>query len=181
MFSKYVTVEEAVYLLDVDSAEKLEEAESLGLIRRLKPNNKKESLLIQDVVTLKLALCIMDLGLAPDRAIRYAEAVLGVHSTQTFNKAIAWLDGETHELFCMFADKQLSRIFIRSLDDGRELEVGAEKPVLFPISRCELNVSRAVRPVITRTNHLMASKKKHSRQSIVSNEKSDQQSPPVVK
>jgi hypothetical protein len=181
MYSKHVTVDEAVYLLDVDSAEKLEEAEGLGLIRRLKSNNKKESFLIQDVVTLKLALCIMELGLAPDRAIRYAEAVLGVQSTQTFNKAIAWLDGETHELFCMFADKQLSRIFIRSVEDGRELEVGAEKPVLFPISRCELNVSRAVRPVITRTNHLMASKKKHSKQSTISNEKSDQQNPPVVK
>ena len=181
MFSKYVTMDDVVYLLDVDSAEKLKEAESLGLIRRLKPNNKKESFLIQDVVTLKLALCIMDLGLAPDRAVRYAEAVLGVQSTQTFNKAISWLDGETHELFCMFADKQLSRIFIRSVEDGRELEVGAEKPVLFPISRCELNVSRAVRPVITRINHLMASKKKHSKQSTVGAEKSEQQSPPAVK
>ena len=181
MFSKYVTMDDVVYLLDVDSAEKLKEAESLGLIRRLKPNNKKESFLIQDVVTLKLALCIMDLGLAPDRAVRYAEAVLGVQSTQTFNKAISWLDGETHELFCMFADKQLSRIFIRSVEDGRELEVGAEKPVLFPISRCELNVSRAVRPVITRINHLMASKKKHSKQSTVGAEKSEQQSPTAVK
>ncbi|MCX5873330.1 MAG: hypothetical protein NTY51_08870 [Deltaproteobacteria bacterium] len=160
MLSKHVTLEEALYLLDLDGAQKLEEAERNGLVTPLKRNNKKVSFVIQDLVVLKLALAIVDMGLTADRAIRYAEAVLGVHSSQTFKKTIAWVDGENHELFCMFADKQLSRIFLRSLDDNREMEVGAEKPVLFPLSRCELNVSRTIRPVITRAYHTLNSRKK---------------------
>ncbi|MDR3605728.1 MAG: hypothetical protein ACLPVO_14700 [Desulfomonilaceae bacterium] len=162
MLTKHVTLEEALLLLDLEDASKLQEAEEKGLIHPVNRNSKKESFLIQDLVTLKLALAILDMGLAPDRAIRYAEAILGVHSSQTFKKTIAWVDSDTHELFGMFADKQLSRIFIRSLDDNREIEVGAEKPVLFPISKCELNVSRTIRPVITRTHHMVNSKKRQS-------------------
>lgn len=160
MLTKHVTAEEALFLLDLDGAQKLEEAERDGLVNPLKRNNKKVSFVIQDLVVLKLALAIVDIGLPPDRAIRYAEAVLGVHSPQTFKKTIAWVDGENHELFCMFADKQLSRIFLRSHDDNREIDVGAEKPVLFPLSICELNVSRIIRPVITRAYHTLNSKKK---------------------
>ncbi len=163
MLTKHVTVEEALLLLDLEDPSKLREAEEKGLIHPVNPNSKKESFLIQDLVTLKLALAILDIGLAPDRAIRYAEAILGVHSSQTLKKTIAWVDSDTHELFGMFADKQLSRIFIRSLDDNREIEVGAEKPVLFPISKCELNVSRTIRPVIARTQHMINSKKNQSK------------------
>lgn len=160
MLSKHVTLEEALDLLDLEDASKLQEAEKKGFIQPANRNSKKESFLIQDLVTLKLAFAIEDMGLASERAIRYAEAILGVHSSQIFNKTIAWVESDTHELFGMFADKQLSRIFIRSLDDNREIEVGAEKPVLFPTTRCELNVSRTVRPVITRTQQMMSSKKK---------------------
>lgn len=160
MLSKHVTLEEALDLLDLEDASKLQEAEKKGFIQPANRNSKKESFLIQDLVTLKLAFAIEDMGLVPERAIRYAEAILGVHSSQIFNKTIAWVESDTHELFGMFADKQLSRIFIRSLDDNREIEVGAEKPVLFPTTRCELNVSRTVRPVITRTQQMMSSKKK---------------------
>ncbi len=160
MLSKHVTLEEALDLLDLEDASKLQEAEKKGFIQPENRNSKKESFLIQDLVTLKLAFAIEDMGLASERAIRYAEAILGVHSSQIFNKTIAWVESDTHELFGMFADKQLSRIFIRSLDDNREIEVGAEKPVLFPTTRCELNVSRTVRPVITRTQQMMSSKKK---------------------
>ena len=160
MLSKHVTLEEALDLLDLEDASKLQEAEKKGFIQPANRNSKKESFLIQDLVTLKLAFAIEDMGLVPERAIRYAEAILGVHSSQIFNKTIAWVESDTHELFGMFADKQLSRIFIRSLDDNREIEVGAEKPVLFPTTKCELNVSRTVRPVITRTQQMMSSKKK---------------------
>ncbi|MCL5126354.1 MAG: hypothetical protein M1511_18020 [Deltaproteobacteria bacterium] len=160
MLSKHVTLEEALDLLDLEDVSKLQEAEKKGFIQPANRNSKKESFLIQDLVTLKLAFAIEDMGLVPERAIRYAEAILGVHSSQIFNKTIAWVESDTHELFGMFADKQLSRIFIRSLDDNREIEVGAEKPVLFPTTRCELNVSRTVRPVITRTQQMMSSKKK---------------------
>ena len=109
MLTKHVTLEEALLLLDLEDASKLQEAEEKGLIHPVNRNSKKESFLIQDLVTLKLALAILDMGLAPDRAIRYAEAILGVHSSQTFKKTIAWVDSDTHELFGMFADKQLSR------------------------------------------------------------------------
>jgi hypothetical protein len=54
----------------------------------------------------------------------------------------------------------LSRIFLRGIDDNREIDVGAEKPVLFPVSKCELNVSRTIRPMITRAQQLISSQKK---------------------
>ncbi|MGC8660402.1 MAG: hypothetical protein ACP5U1_15155, partial [Desulfomonilaceae bacterium] len=151
------------YLLDMEELSKLKEAEEKGFINPVNRNAKKESFLIQDLVTLKLAFAIEDMGLAPERAIRYAEAILGVHSSQIFKKTMAWVESDTHELFGLFADKQLSRIFIRSLDDNREIDVGAEKPVLFPTTKCELNVSRTIRPVITRVQHLINSKKKQAK------------------
>ncbi|MDQ1285911.1 MAG: hypothetical protein QG663_1337, partial [Thermodesulfobacteriota bacterium] len=139
MLGKNVTTKEALYLVDLESEDKLEQAIKDGLVKPVKGDNKKDLFALHDLVTLKLALSMVDLGLAPGRAIRYAEATLGVGSTQAFNKTMAWIDGETHELFCLLADKQLSRIFLRGIDDNREIDVGAEKPVLFPVSKCELN------------------------------------------
>ena len=160
MLGKNVTTKEALYLVDLESEDKLEQAIKDGLVRPVKGDNKKDLFALHDLVTLKLALSMVDLGLAPGRAIRYAEATLGVGSTQAFNKTMAWIDGETHELFCLLADKQLSRIFLRGIDDNREIDVGAEKPVLFPVSKCELNVSRTIRPMITRAQQLISSQKK---------------------
>jgi hypothetical protein len=160
MLGKNVTTKEALYLVDLESEDKLEQAIKDGLVKPVKGDNKKDSFALHDLVTLKLALSMVDLGLAPGRAIRYAEATLGVGSTQAFNKTMAWIDGETHELFCLLADKQLSRIFLRGVDDNREIDVGAEKPVLFPVSKCELNVSRTIRPMITRAQQLISSQKK---------------------
>ena len=101
MLTKHVTLEEALLLLDLEDASKLQEAEEKGLIHPVNRNSKKESFLIQDLVTLKLALAILDMGLAPDRAIRYAEAILGVHSSQTFKKTIAgWIAIRTNCSAC---------------------------------------------------------------------------------
>lgn len=163
MLGKNVKTKEALYLVDLDTEEKLEQAIRDGLVKRIKGDKKEDAFLLQDLVTLKLALSMIDIGLAPDRAIRYAEAVLGVGSNQTFNKTMTWIDGETHELFCMLADKQLSRIFLRNSDDEREIDVGAEKPVLFPTSKCELNVSRIIRPMITRAQQLIHSLEKEQK------------------
>jgi hypothetical protein len=160
MLGKNVTTKEALYLVDLESEDKLEQAIKDGLVKPVKGDNKKDLFALHDLVTLKLALSMVDLGLAPGRAIRYAEATLGVGSTQAFNKTMAWIDGETHELFCLLADKQLSRIFLRGIDDNREIDVGAEKPVLFPVSKCELNVSRTIRPMITLAQQLISSQKK---------------------
>lgn len=163
MLGKNVTTKEALYLVDLETEEMLEQAIKDGFIRPVKDDNQKKSFALQDLVTLKLALSMVDLGLSPDRAIRYAEATLGVGSSQAFNKTMAWIDGETHELFCLFADKQLSRIFLRGVDDNREIDVGAEKPVLFPSSKCELNVSRTIRPMITRAQQIVGSQKRESK------------------
>ena len=44
----------------------------------------------------------------------------------------------------------VSRIF----DDQKERELGAVKPVLLPTTRCEINVFRAVRPILYRAQRL---------------------------
>ncbi|MFH0959719.1 MAG: hypothetical protein V1897_13555, partial [Pseudomonadota bacterium] len=101
MLGNNVTTKDALYLLDIETEEKLQQAIKEGLIKPMKVDGKKDSFVLQDLVKLKLALTMVDLGLTPGRAIRYAEATLGLGSDQTFNKTMTWIDGETHELFCL--------------------------------------------------------------------------------
>ena len=89
---------------------------------------------------------------------RYSEAVLGSRLQERGRHALEWLENESEELFCLLEDNQLARIFIRSKDDSKEVDIGAVKPVLFPTIRCEVNVFRVIRPVIYRARRLLGKK-----------------------
>ena len=68
------------------------------------------------------------------------------------------MENEEQELFCLIEDGQLTRIFLRGKEDPREVDVGAVKPVLFPVTRCEINVFRVIRPVIYKARQMDNSK-----------------------
>ena len=68
--------------------------------------------------------------------------------------ALEWIENESQELFCLIADDQLTRIFLRNKEDSKEVDIGAVRPVLFPIITCEINVFRVIRPVVYRARHL---------------------------
>ena len=103
----------------------------------------------------RLAAIMKGLGVESGKAYRYAEAVL---RTSLFSPQeeglLASLENETEELYCHIAYNQLARIFVRNADDQKERELGAVKPVLLPTTRCEINVFRAVRPILYRAQRL---------------------------
>ncbi len=113
---------------------------------------------VGDLTIFKLAQVITHTGVDPDKAVRYAEAILGTRMPEDYQNIIEWIENEKQELFCFIADAQLSRIFLRNKEDAKELDVGAVKPVLLPTTRCEINVFRVIRPVIYRARQLFARK-----------------------
>ena len=99
---------------------------------------------------LRLAQIIESLGVDRAKALRYSEAVLAQRLSTHDKNALDWVENETQELFCLISDGQLARIFLRNKEDSKEMDVGAVKPVLLPITRSEVNVFRAIRPVLLR-------------------------------
>lgn len=150
MLSQLVTQEEAVELLDLDDRRELEAAVKDGLLKPAKDGRYR----VGDVVLLQLALALTDLGVEQTKAARYAEAILGQRLEEHGKNALEWIENEAQELFCQIADGELARIFLRGKEDQREVEVGAVKPILFPTTRCEINVFRVIRPVIFRARQI---------------------------
>ncbi len=105
---------------------------------------------LRDALVLKLAGSLLRVGVDCSKALSYAEAVLGYHMAKGWNEFQKLIEDGNQDLFCLIEDNQLARIFVRGRDDGREFDVGAVKPVLLPTTRCEVNVGRAVRPVMYR-------------------------------
>lgn len=159
MFSKLVSVEDAVYILDVRDRDALDEAIARGQLKPAEPAKKKNLLFrLSDVVIFKLALVIEHTGVDSEKAARYSEAILGSRLSTHDKNVVEWIENEAQELFCFIADNQLARIFLRSKDDAKEVEVGAVKPVLLPTTRCEINVFRVIRPVVYRARQLLSPK-----------------------
>lgn len=154
MFSRMVSREDATYLLDLEGPERIAEAVAQGRLKPIKKGPRGERFSVGDIVLYRLADVMLDLGVQPEKAERYAQAVLGPRLEENDPSPLEWVENETQELFCLIADGQLARIFLRSKDDAREVEVGAVKPVLFPSTRCEINVFRVIRPVIYRARQL---------------------------
>ncbi|MDD3471535.1 MAG: hypothetical protein PHS86_02030 [Syntrophaceae bacterium] len=99
-------------------------------------------------VILKLALILSRVGVEMSKVHSYSDAILGSFITKGWNDFHKLVEDDNQELCCLIEDNQLARIFLRSKDTGREYDVGAVKPVLLPTTRCEINVTRAIRPVI---------------------------------
>ncbi len=154
MFNLQVTVEDAAVLLDVMGAEDLARAVEAGELKTAEHGSGGPAVLLADVAKFKLAQVMVGLGVGREKAARYAEAVLGPRLEAEEPDALAWVEDETQELFCQIADNQLARIFVRFKDDLREVDVGAVKPILLPTTRCEINVSRVIRPIVYRARNL---------------------------
>jgi hypothetical protein len=158
MFSKLISVEDAVHVLDVSDRSVLDEAVASGQLKPAEKTKKNLKFLLGDVVIFKLTQVIEHTGVDREKAPRYAEAVLGSRLPAHDKNLLEWVENEAQELFCFIADNQLARIFLRSKDDSKEVEVGAVKPVLFPTTRCEINVFRVIRPVVYRARQLLSGK-----------------------
>jgi hypothetical protein len=153
MFSKLVNTQEAMYLLDVQDRTELDRAIKTGLLKKTQ-SGKAQRFKILEIVLFKLAHTLTHVGVEPEKAVRYAEAILGPRIGEHENNAMEWIENEAHELFCIIADDQLARIFLRNKEDSKEVDVGAVRPVLFPTTTCEINVFRVIRPVVYRMRNL---------------------------
>lgn len=158
MFSKLVSVEDAVQILDVSDRSVLDEAITSGQLTPADKSKKNIKLRLGDIVMFKLAQVIEHTGVDREKAPRYAEAILGARLSANDKNVVEWVENEAQELCCFIADNQLARIFLRNKDDSKEVEVGAVKPVLFPTTRCEINVFRVIRPVVYRARQLLSGK-----------------------
>jgi hypothetical protein len=158
MFSRMVDVEEAARLLDLDDRAELDRAVAEGALEVGKKGKDGDRLRLSDVVVFKLAAEMRHVGVDRHKSFRYAEAVLGQRLETHDRNPVDWVENEEQELFCLIEDGQLTRIFLRGKEDPREVDVGAVKPVLFPVTRCEINVFRVIRPVIYKARQMDNSK-----------------------
>lgn len=155
MFSQLVSRDDAAYLLDFQSQELLDEDLAREVMKPVESGPQGDRFRLSDVVVMKLAATLRKIGVEDLKAARYAEAVLGTRLSAHDQNVVDWIENEAQELFCLIADDQLARIFLRSKEDSKELDVGAIKPVLFPVTKSEVNVFRVIRPVILKARRLL--------------------------
>lgn len=156
MLDRRVNVQQAAEVLDLEGTNAMEEAVASGLLTPIKAGRKGTAFKVADLLIYKLATVMQCLGVDAKKARRYAEAVLGERITANEDNLVDWIENEAQELFCLICDNQLARIYLRNKDDGREIDVGAVKPVLLPVTRCEINVFRVIRPVVLKARHVLA-------------------------
>ena len=149
LYDRQVKANEAAYLLEIQS-----EDEVVRMLQGTGTTNTaiaqgEAAFLFGEVLSYGLARVIEQVGVQSEKARAYAEAVM---HTPVFSResGAGLLEDETQELYCQVGDFQLARIFLRNSENGKEVDVGAVKPVLFPITRTEINVSRALRPILYR-------------------------------
>jgi len=155
MFTELISAKDAAYILDLQETAAIHEAVAKQEIRPAKAGPDGPRFAVADVVMLRLAEVIRQLGVDSRKAIRYSEAVLGSRLCAHDENLVDWIENEAQELFCLISDGQLSRIYLRNKEDFKEFDVGAVRPVLLPTTRCEINVFRVIRPVVFRARQLL--------------------------
>lgn len=154
MFSRIVSEEKTAELLDLSGGPALRKTLSAAGIKPVKSKGKAGHYRIGDIVVFKLAQIINHIGVDAEKATVYAETILESRLETHGPHLLEWIENEAQELFCIIADDQLARIFLRNKEDDREIDVAAIKPILFPTTVCEINVFRVIRPVILRAHQL---------------------------
>ncbi len=155
MQGRFISQEDAAYLLDMGGANELENAVASGTLRVAKKGPRGYRFQLADIAIFKLMEAIQGVGVPRDKAQRYAEAVLEPRFPTDEKTALAWVENETQELYCMLVDGELARIFLRNKEDHKEIDVGAIKPVLFPTIKSEINVFRVIRPILFKATTLL--------------------------
>ena len=156
MFRKVVSAEGAARILDAPDVSVFDEIVARHELKPAKTAPEGPLFVMADVIALRLAQVMSDLGVESAKALRYADAVLGERLRDHDENVVDWIENEAQELFCLIADGQLARIFLRNKEDFKEFDVGAVKPILFPTTRCEINVFRVIRPVVYRARQMHA-------------------------
>jgi hypothetical protein len=154
MFSRIVSEEKTAQLLDLPVGPALRKNLSTAGIKPVKSKGKAGHYRIGDIVVFKLAQIINHIGVDAEKALIYAETILESRLEAHDSHLLEWIENEAQELFCIIADDQLARIFLRNKEDDREIDVAAIKPMLFPTTVCEINVFRVIRPVILHAHQL---------------------------
>ncbi len=155
MLDKRISAQDALFLLDKESKDDLVEAVARAELKCEADTCDEESFRVGDIVVYKLARVMQGLGVDREKAFVYADAVLGARLPAHRGHLLDWIENETQELFCLIADNELARIFLRDKEDLKETDVGAVKPVLFPTTKCEVNVFRVIRPVLYKARRLL--------------------------
>jgi hypothetical protein len=154
MFTQMVNPVEAAEILALAAVEELDSPPASDFLRSTVDGSEKKYA-IHDLVVYVLARALLGLGVSADKARPYAAAVLEPRMCRHDSGPVDWVENQTQELFCLIADGELARIFLRSNEGRKELDIGAVKPVLFPTTLCEVNVFRVIRPVIMRARKLL--------------------------
>lgn len=162
MFSSLVSAQDAAFILELKDVSELTEAAADYQIKPEQNGPNGGLFYVRDLVMMKLAQVIEALGVDRLKSGRYSEAVLSQRLSTHDRNAIDWVENETQELFCLIADRQLARIFLRSKEDRKEVDVGAVKPVLLPTTKSEINVFRAIRPVLVRARQVLDAQTRQS-------------------
>ncbi len=155
MLTRPVNSDQAVHILEMDGIDRLEGIIAAG---EFSASGNSGDLILRDLLTIRLAQTFSHMGVHGPKAFAYAEAVLDSRLPHDHESLLEWIENENQELFCSIADDQLTRIFLRSQDGKKEVDVGAVRPELFPTTRCEVNVFRAIRPVIFKARRVFETK-----------------------
>ena len=159
MFDMLVNPEEALRILSLGDRSELDRAINNGeLPEQHEGGVPGKRFRIGDVVMFELTKAIRCLGVDGAKSVRYAQAVLGSRLAENDENVLDWIENESQDLFCLIADSQLARIFLRDKEGAKEVDVGAVKPVLFPTTKCEINVFRVIRPAVFRARQLLNSR-----------------------
>ena len=135
MLDRCVNAQQAAQVLDLGSPSAVEEAAAAGLLAPIKSARKGAAFKVEDLLIYRLATVIQSVGVDAKKARRYAEAVLSERITANEDNLVDWVENESQELLCLICDNQPARIYLRNKDDGREIDVGAVKPVLLPATK----------------------------------------------
>lgn len=148
MLDSIVTVEKVQELLHLGGTSGVEQAVGQGILGPVSEKGGRQGFLLADVINGRLAQVMVGLGVNPKKARVYAETVLTPWTTGKEGNILDWAETQSQELYCLLEDSELARIYVRDKENRTEADVAAVKPVLLPTTRCEINVSRVVRPIV---------------------------------
>lgn len=148
MLHAIVTAKQVEELFELEGSSQLDKAVAQGILDPAPEDDSGTGFHLADLITWKLAAVMMELGVEAAKAKTYARTILGPRLTRGEKSGLEWIEDSNQELHCLLEDKQLARIYLRDKENRTEADVGAVKPVLLPTTRCEINVSRVVRPIV---------------------------------
>jgi hypothetical protein len=155
MLDSIVTAEQVEKLLRLEGSAEIDQAVHQKVLVPAKEDGETRGFLLADIINWRLAQVMVGLGVEPGKAKIYAETVLNPRLAGRQGTLLDWAETPNQELYCLLEDSELARIYLRDTENRTEADVGAVKPVLLPTTRCEINVSRVIRPIVYRAKQTL--------------------------